>query len=269
MPAVAVIGDYIRDIDVEHAIVGPSREQYRVDIVKELRTTERPGGAGAVTEMIRALGCTVLSYGQTAKLQSIKRRIFVDGTHTLRIDDDYVRPISDDLADRLNNHISRKVEYLVVSDYGKGMITDYLWNRLKQGPWKILVDPARQRELSWYQGAYAIFPNRQECRVESADFITTLVKLRSMFPCVCIKLDSEGMCVSEGTEHCHYGPACAPSDVVDVTGCGDAVIAAAAVALSNGISWMKSCEFANQVAGRKAMQRGASPVFIGDIQPIW
>lgn len=269
MAAVAVIGDYIRDIDVHHEVVGPSREKYLVDIVKETKTIERPGGAGAVAEMMRALGCTVLSYGQTHKLQSIKQRIFVDGLHTLRIDEDYVRPISDESAAKLCEHISRKVEYLVVSDYGKGMITDRLWDCLKQGPWKILVDPSRHRELSWYKGAYAIFPNRQEARVDSPDFISRLVELRSIFQHVCIKLDFDGMCVSQGTEHAHYGPQCTPSEVVDVTGCGDSVIAAVAVALSNGVPWMKSCEFANRVAGLKVKQHGATPVFIGDIEPVW
>ena len=81
-PRIAVIGDRMRDIDQHMAHV---KDHDCVPVVRHVETVERSGGSAIVAEMCVALGATVFSVGLG---ESVKRRIFVDGRFTLRVDDD-------------------------------------------------------------------------------------------------------------------------------------------------------------------------------------
>jgi D-beta-D-heptose 7-phosphate kinase/D-beta-D-heptose 1-phosphate adenosyltransferase len=248
-----VLGDYIDDLDVWHETLRQSPEG-SWPVVREVRRESRDGGAGAVAAMVEGLGATVHRLGDV-KRRCRKQRLFVDGRQVMRIDDDDCNPISDSEAARIVASIPRG-SLVLVADYGKGVVQPMLW-RMLCGKARVIVDPSRHRPRSWYRGAWGYLPNRKEAGVPCVrSAIAACDSLRSIYEHVAIKLDAEGM-VADG----EYLPACClPGEVVDVCGAGDMVLAAVGVAVSRGQSWIEACRFANEMAGLKCRQHGATAV---------
>ena len=253
---IAVIGDYMEDQDILYETVRRSPEG-DFPIVKYLGSETRPGGAGAVVAMIRGLGDDATAVFSDKRI-CIKQRTFIDGQQVFRADFDETGPISDAEARTLVDRIPPEA-IVLVADYGKGTVTDALWEMLRERCETIIVDPSRQRQLSYYAGATGIVPNRAEARVDSvAQAISRAEQLRDIYWLVCVKLDRDGMVVASPSGH-DYLPAECP-DPVDVCGAGDMVLAGIGVGLLRGMSWFEACRFANTLAGLKCLQRGATPL---------
>lgn len=254
---IVVLGDFMRDIDLHFETVRQSPEG-QWPVVRAVGMQERPGGAGAVVSMVRGLGVKVVGLCDVNKPQCVKRRHFVNGKQLFREDQDHAIAISSESACNLIDQIPNGA-LVLVADYGKGIVTDALWSYLVAGHSHIIVDPARTRSLDFYRGAMAIVPNRNEAGVTSlSEAITRCHELRQHFARVCVKLDRDGMIFSSREGGGHIPSKC--SNLVDVCGAGDMVLAALGVGLLRGMSWKHACEFANALASRKCSQHGATPV---------
>lgn len=254
---IAVVGDFIRDVDLFFETVRPSPEG-DWPIVRAVGVQERPGGAGAVVAMVRGLGEQVIGLGESAKSRCVKRRHFVDGRQVFREDIDFTHQIADSQAKELVEQIPSDA-LVLVADYGKGVITPAMWKTLIERHTQIIVDPSRSRSADFYRGALGFVPNRIEAGVDSISEATERChELRQHFPRVCVKLDRDGMIVSSADGCGHIPATCL--EPVDVCGCGDQVLAAIGVGLVHGMSWKNACVFANDLAGRKCMQHGATPL---------
>ena len=259
-PKIAVVGDYMIDIDDFYTSIRSSPENPNIPIVSASKfQSSRAGGTGAVVKMIEGM-CgfgIALPIAERIKPRCIKTRIYVDKKQLFRIDDDMTFDISLSAIEIIIKEIPIDCEIIIVSDYGKGVVTNDLWQQLLTLGKKIIVDPSRLRQPQWYQGAWGIVPNR----VEAGGYLQTIQdainrckQLQNHFPNVCLKIGSDGM-IANG----QHIPA-EKIDCIDVCGAGDMVTAAIAVGISRDLSWIDACRYANHMAALKCQQRGATPV---------
>jgi bifunctional ADP-heptose synthase (sugar kinase/adenylyltransferase) len=216
-PRIVVIGDLLEDID-DFCEVVKERDGYpclRVD-----RTERRPGGAGAVAEMVRALGvdCELVCDRERV---CVKRRLIVEGRVICREDRDAGgRPPTRLPAASL----------VLVADYGKGVIGRGLWGMIarRYAGLEIIVDPFRPVEF--YRGATA-FKSPRELPSLTVPAIRTL--------------GAAGLACEANGQRFRL-PARGP--VVDPCGAGDAVLAALGVARLRRQPWRQACELAIETA---------------------
>lgn len=262
---VVVIGDYMVDIDLKFQQIKIAPDHH-VPVCVLYNKESRPGAAGAVVEMLRGLNINVLPIGENIKEKSVKKRFFVDGKPVMRADEDCLQELQWDEIELLMETIPSDIEYIIVSDYGKGMITPYLWQLLVQWHKKIIVDPAINKPLSWYEGAYAILPNMAEANVFNiSNGFVRCNELIKQYRYVGLKVGKEGILCAERnkrTEHIEG----VLVDAIDTCGAGDMVISAIVKALLDGKDWYEACVFANKMAAKKCEQMGSTPVRIEECE---
>ena len=167
---------------------------------------------------------------------------------------------------------------VILSDYGKGVISEYFMQRFMACVAKcdpkpvILVDP-KMRNFSLYTGVDIITPNRKEAGEGAKmpidgqeDILKAGEAILSELACknVLITLGAEGMALFEGKNKVSHIPTVAQK-VFDVTGAGDTVIATLALALATGADLLPACTLANYAAGIVVGQIGAATVSQDDL----
>jgi D-beta-D-heptose 7-phosphate kinase/D-beta-D-heptose 1-phosphate adenosyltransferase len=153
-----------------------------------------------------------------------------------------------------------KADAVIVSDYGKGLLTPRLLKEALATAHErgvtVCLDP-KMRSFSCYQPVTVITPNAQEAGDAAGVDIesdNTLVeagqKLLSSIDCraVLITRGEEGMALFTDEGEISHIPTVA-REVYDVTGAGDTVIAALALALSVQASFVEAAILANHAAG--------------------
>jgi D-beta-D-heptose 7-phosphate kinase/D-beta-D-heptose 1-phosphate adenosyltransferase len=153
---------------------------------------------------------------------------------------------------------TKAADAVIISDYGKGFITNDLLEMTSVAAKFIAIDPKPSRLLK-YDNPDLLTPNR----FEALDLAGLSRETRAPFPqqkvvsriferfapkMLAITLGSEGMLLArDGIIECTI-PTSA-REVFDVSGAGDTVIASLTLALSAGFSFARSAEFANLAAG--------------------
>lgn len=182
-----------------------------------------------------------------------------------RIDVESSKPldvlIEQRLLDVVRDRIAAGVDVVCIEDYGKGVCSVELCQSVIElasaAGVPVLVDPARSADWSRYKGATAMTPNRTELEealgrtlgdgVPDGTAATEVMEGLELAALV-MTLDRHGaLLVRPGCDVLHV-PTAARS-VYDVTGAGDMVLAALAVAIGNGLEWPSAVEFANAAAG--------------------
>lgn len=258
---VAVIGDFMVDIDYNFKQVKVAPDHH-VPVCILDNSESRPGAAGAVVEMLRGFNVDAVAVGEFLKTQCIKKRFFIDGKPYFRCDEDDLTELDSDEIELLVETIPSDVEYIIVSDYGKGVVTEYLWQLLIEWHKKIIVDPAINKPLSWYRDAYAILPNMVEANVFNlSNGYTRCFELTKLYRYVGLKVGREGiLCAERNKRTEHIGGIVV--NAIDTCGAGDMVSAAIVKALLDGLDWYQSCVFANKMAAKKCEQMGSTAVRI-------
>ncbi len=263
MCQVVVIGDYMIDIDTNYKQIGIAPD-HKCPVVTLINEETRHGAAGAVVEMLKGFDVDVLALGENIKSKCIKHRYFMDGVPQYRKDDDYKEDITEDQCRQLMNEIPSSTEYIILSDYGKGVVTYHLVRSLVENfpDIKIIVDPSKKNGVYHYIGCYGILPNALEARVDDISWAPQIAKnLLRHYPCVGLKLGDKG--IVSGTRE--SGLLCIRGkdiQAVDTCGAGDMVISALVTGLLKGEDWYGACIFANEMAAKKCMQIGATPIKI-------
>jgi len=229
------------------------------------------GGCGNVAANIKSIGAevTVLSsigYDQDGKLLeeklhklgiynwlcfeseiTISKERVVAGSRQiqmLRIDREKIKPIdTKHIIDKVNSY-PNDFDFIVVSDYAKGLITRELMDFLKTKNIKIIVDPKPAHRL-YYQGVYMITPNEKE-------YNELTIHSDPLLQSVQYTLVTKGRKGMELYENGNSEPFVIPSEPVDVynvSGAGDTVVATMAVAMSSGYSPLEAAKIANMCAG--------------------
>jgi D-beta-D-heptose 7-phosphate kinase/D-beta-D-heptose 1-phosphate adenosyltransferase len=164
-----------------------------------------------------------------------------------------------------------RADVLLISDYAKGMIGPHLTrevlrlaSRLKKF---VAVDPKVQH-VPLFRGVTVIAPNHHEAAAaarilirEEADLLRVGERLlrRLKARAVLITRGEQGMSLFEAGRPVAHIPTFA-REVYDVTGAGDTVMAALALALASGASVRDAAVLANYAAGVVVGKRGTATV---------
>ncbi|MFA5455027.1 MAG: D-glycero-beta-D-manno-heptose-7-phosphate kinase [Sulfurimonas sp.] len=303
-PKILVIGDLM----IDHYLWGscnrisPEAPVQIVDIAKE---TTVLGGAGNVINNLVALGANVSVSGvigsdengnelinllrnigvdvsriiiQNGRKTPRKSRVIAASQQILRYDNESKEEIEKSSVDKILNSLNDTIcEYdtVVLSDYGKGVLTDELCQKIiklcnKNGI-KVLVDP-KGSDYGKYSGAYLLTPNKKEAmlatKIEIKDKTSlkeALLKMKKEADLTIslITLSEDGIAVYD--DEMKIFPTVA-KEVFDVTGAGDTVIASIAFALSAKKSIEEAAKFANLAAGVVVGKIGSATVTLDEIE---
>lgn len=203
-----------------------------------------------------------------------KTRIIAQNQQIVRVDRENAEPLSqkvvEELLEFIHNH-GQQHDIVIVSDYGKGVITSPVMDALRsltrpdgRKP-RILVDPKPQN-YDLYHNVDILTPNTKEAG-EGAGIACTWPNgpaavgkaLFQRLNCrdLLITLGAHGMALFEGSTRARHIPTFART-VFDVTGAGDTVIATLALGLAAGGSLMEAAMLANHAAGIVVAQVGAA-----------
>lgn len=237
---------------------------------------KRPVLMGLVKELGANSGHVIAEVGRRV---TEKTRIVAAGQQVVRFDVEDRRAISEASEDALISGLSDAiggVDVVVLSDYGKGVLTPRVCRAIVDGAREVgvpvLCDP-KGSDWSKYEGAFAATPNRKEAAamagIDSIDEgvlprMGELLRQRYSFDHVLITLGDKGMFASDGN-HGEFIPTVA-REVFDVTGAGDTVIAALAVALACDVDFAPASRFANAAAGIAVGKLGTSAISLDEVQ---
>ena len=309
---VVVIGDVVADEFVYGRVARVSREA--PVLILEYDSSEIvPGGAGNAANNIAALGgratlvalvgrdeparrlVSALHRGVDPRLlrvasmpTPVKTRILAGGVHSAK---QQVVRIDRGVAPRITPPIRaafeqaalkavKKADAVLVSDYGSGLITPALVQKIRrgltgaQGPTPVLID-TRYRLLS-YTGLTACTPNQSEVEqalgIQINDDTRALDKAgraileRTRMQAVLITRGSHGMALFVRNGPVVHLPIFGSDAIVDVTGAGDTVVSAVTLALAAGGGFEAAARLANYAGGLVVMKRGTATVGAGELR---
>jgi len=278
---ILVIGDLILDkyLFGEVDRISPEAPVPVVDVKEE---TLKLGGASNVAWNISKLGGNAYLVGvvgndengkilkeliKKARIQDLavvdnnrrtteKTRIIAVSQQLLRIDRENRKNLDEETLTKIKekiNQIKNKLDGIIVSDYGKGVITAELMDYLRGLKLPIFVDP-KPSNFHLYKKTTIMTPNKKEAyecvKMEKENPIELIGKkiLEELeTDQLLITLGAEGMALFEGNRITKISAKA--KKVFDVTGAGDTVISVLTLAkLSNG-SWLESSILANLSAG--------------------
>jgi rfaE bifunctional protein kinase chain/domain len=206
-----------------------------------------------------------------------KLRVMSGHHHIVRVDYELKRYLSAEVERRLVDRVKSllgQADGVIIEDYAKGALSESSLQAVISAAHaagkKVFVDPNRATPASFYLGADVITPNRDEAVALSGldynelranpNFILEVgQKLRERLKAenVVITRGKEGMSIIGAREAVHM-PTFA-RQVFDVTGAGDTVIAALALALAGGFTLPEACVFGNLAAGVVVGKIGCVP----------
>ncbi|MCB0365433.1 MAG: D-glycero-beta-D-manno-heptose-7-phosphate kinase [Bdellovibrionaceae bacterium] len=206
-----------------------------------------------------------------------KLRVMSGHHHLVRVDYEHRRFLSREVEDQLLAKVASLLpgaQGVVLEDYAKGVVSERCVQEIvklcQQEGKPLLVDPNRQTPAEYYRGATLMTPNRDEAYdLSGLEFDDLRDRPDSLFAVggalvknlglknLVITEGKKGMSLFEG-ERVTQLPTYA-RQVFDVTGAGDTVIAALALAWLSGFSLSESCILANFAAGVVVGKVGCVP----------
>ncbi|MEW5895710.1 MAG: PfkB family carbohydrate kinase [Candidatus Omnitrophota bacterium] len=312
---VLVVGDIILDRYIQGSVSRISPEA-PVPIVLEEKSSYQPGGAANVGHNLAVLGAEVVQVGRIGsdfEGQLLKRaiknkdidisgifidkhvstitktRVIAQHQQVVRIDkEDSGADIQDPLLNKIKSFLQdkiNKVDAVIISDYGKGMITPELVTVVTsmaiQNGIPVTVDP-KVEHFGCYKRVTCITPNLKEA--ENAirnikireddghilglnnDKLMTMEDIETAGDRLLKYLNSEALLITLGEQGMRlfekgrkpYGIETKAQEVFDVTGAGDAVISVFTLALTAGATRRQAAELANYAAGIVVGKMGAA-----------
>lgn len=286
---VLVVGDLMIDEYLWGAVERISPEA-PVQVVSVTHEDYTLGGAGNVVNNIVALGAKVYAAGvigtgsdgllllnkfnelgvdtegiikQPDRPTTRKTRVIAANQHVLRIDRETRAEISDYTLEALIGFIEGKmpdVDVVLISDYGKGLITKTLMSRLLEAARKhekITIADPKGIDFSKYAGVSLLTPNKKEAALavgieiinqailfEAGAKILDTAGINNLL----ITCGKDGMVLFEGNKK-PYKINTEARQVYDVSGAGDTVLAVMGLAIASGASFEDGAALANTAAG--------------------
>ncbi len=242
----------------------------------------------SVREMVRSLG------GETSGLvpdperpTTVKTRYLASHQQLLRTDEEKAGPVTGTVEADILNRAERLLTdagALVLSDYGKGVLTDRVIQELvrlageREIP--VLVDP-KGTDYTRYKGADVITPNRKELSegaggmptVQDSEVVSAARRIieQAGIGAVVATRSQDGMSVIrrtpdgndfEAPEHLRTQAL----EVFDVSGAGDTVIATLAASMAAGAGLLEAARLANLAGGIAVSKVGTTPVRASELE---
>ncbi|WP_319230162.1 bifunctional ADP-heptose synthase [Draconibacterium orientale] len=275
-----------------------------VPIVSVTTRENRLGGAANVSRNIQGLGATPKLFAvvgdddngkeflnllekrkvsaegifiDPSRNTTVKNRVISAGKQIVRIDEESIEYISEEMENRLIDAIkteleTQQVDVIVFVDYNKGVVTPNLFKTIndlaQEKGIPTSVDPKKQN-FSNYKNVSLFKPNFKEF-VEGTSFplkkgdlaalkkAAETFKTRQQLKLILITLSELGIFIINGDEEQYYPVAI--RDIADVSGAGDTVIAVASLAMAAGLSPKIIAQMSNLAGGLVCEKVGVVPV---------
>jgi D-beta-D-heptose 7-phosphate kinase / D-beta-D-heptose 1-phosphate adenosyltransferase len=198
---------------------------------------------------------------QKKRISSKKTRIIASQQQVVRYDRESSDDIDLEIQDiiiKTFNKIVQNYEVILLSDYGKGVLTSQLTisliNIANKNQKKVLVDPKGVNYLK-YKDAYLLTPNIKEASIATKINIendTGLHKAIKELKLMCnlevslITLSENGIAIFDSEFRSHPTNV---KEVFDVTGAGDTVLASLGFVIACGFNIDEAVKFANLAGG--------------------
>jgi D-beta-D-heptose 7-phosphate kinase/D-beta-D-heptose 1-phosphate adenosyltransferase len=305
---IAVLGDIMLDHYLWGEVDRISPEA-PVPVVEVHDETHLMGGAANVALNLKKLGCTPLTMGvigddpagkKLTKIFSIlgidgfgieivqyrpttvKTRIIANNQQVVRADREERREIDKDVQNRLFAGLKERIgdlSALVISDYGKGVITRDLLNNViglcRANGVFVAVDP-KDVHFRSYRQVSVITPNHHEAGFAYGMKIRDEKTLDEVGKGLLTQLELDSILITRGRDgmalflsdgSSHLLPTVAQK-VFDVTGAGDTVISSYTAAASGGASPLEAAYIANQAAGIVVGDVGTAQVTAAQLKEV-
>ena len=302
-PNILVIGDLM----IDHYLWGSCDRispEAPVQVVNVKKESSVLGGAGNVINNLFTLGATVdvisvigddnvanelKSLLEKIKIStsnlivennrktSKKSRLIASQQKVLRYDMESIDDINEESHKEIISNLEKNIKKyssIILSDYGKGVLTTKLTqdiiNIANKNEVKVLVDP-KGKDYSKYKGSYTLTPNKKEAQEatnidikDENSLINALKDLKEKcdLEVSLITLSEQGIAIFD--ENLTIKPTVA-REVYDVTGAGDTVIASIAFALGNDLNINEAVSFANLAAGVVVGKLGSATTTLDEI----
>ncbi len=198
---------------------------------------------------------------------TIKTRVIAVSQQLIRIDRENKAKLSPEVEEKIIqkiNSVIDKVDAVIVSDYGKGVITQKVMDTLLSSGKMVFVDP-KPSNCYLYKHITIMTPNKKEayqCAKADEEISVEEVGRKIMdylqIDQLLITLGAEGMALFEGKEITRIKARA--KKVFDVTGAGDTVIAVLTLSKTAGANWKESACIANFAAGYVVGEIGTATV---------
>lgn len=210
---------------------------------------------------------------------TVKTRVLAGSHQLVRVDREVTDPVSlaieDELIGKLAGYIAQ-ADMVVLSDYNKGLFSPSLTQKViieanKHGK-KVVIDP-KGLNYEKYKGAFIIKPNRKElaeaAKTEKINSLESLQQAAKVIfeqtgtEYIVVTLSEEGMVIL--SELTHKLLPVKATEVFDVTGAGDTVLATMAYFIACGLSIEEACDLANHAAAIVIRQVGSATTTVDEI----
>jgi rfaE bifunctional protein kinase chain/domain len=210
---------------------------------------------------------------------TIKTRIIAGSYQIVRVDREVTSAINQSCEDELFNKILphfATADLVLFSDYNKGVLSPSLCvriiNHCKSIHKKVIVDP-KGLDFAKYKGAYLIKPNKKElAQAVKFEKINDTEDLKNAAAALFAQTNSDYVVVtlSEGgiavlTKNAYQLLDVKATEVFDVTGAGDTVLATLAYFTALGFTVEEACELANHAAAIVIRRVGSASTTLEEI----
>ncbi len=305
-PSILVLGDMILDRylwgDVERIC-----PEAPVPVVDVKRTSLMLGGAGNVAANLRTFGARVsvlTCIGKDVGGREVKRllgdlgvegsgliedsdrettektRVVARHQQVVRFDRGTRNIIPEVTTGKIFQYLEKQwddFDAIVISDYGKGMISPSLFKQIKKlnerQPKLVTVDP-KERNIGLYKKVSLITPNKKEAAYAAGKEIETEGDLKEVGKKIIRELQCENLVITLGGDGMAFFrrdgeflkiPTFA-REVFDVSGAGDTVISTITLALCCGATLPQAIILANYAAGVVVGKVGTASVTPGELR---
>lgn len=211
---------------------------------------------------------------------TIKTRLIAHSQQVVRFDQERRTPLDEPtekfILERINSQIDT-INAVIISDYGKGVITPSLLQTVTElcnsRSIFIAVDP-KETNFHNYRRVSLITPNHHEAGFAYGRKILTETDLHEVGNGLLEKLEVRSLLITRGPEgmslfSTEAEPTHIPTfarNVYDVTGAGDTVIATFVSAVCAGASLAEAAVFANAGAGYTVGEIGTATITLPQLQ---
>jgi D-beta-D-heptose 7-phosphate kinase/D-beta-D-heptose 1-phosphate adenosyltransferase len=300
---VIVIGDIMLDINYLSTITRNAPEANHIPVHKIHDVEYILGGAANVAVNLTRLGANVelvsciggneddhnlkklmnilneknvnfkLFIDKNKKCITTKNRIIHNGNICARYDVEDDSDISEDVSNEILSYIKSKINVtaILISDYNKGVITDYLCTKVisycNEGGIYTFIDP-KIKNIYKYKNCFCFKPNMHEsiALTKTTDISNMFVEIKnSLQNTHTIITDGEnGLYVDNVSNHITHDK---KITLVDVTGAGDVVISVLLYCfLTFNKDILNAAFIANYIGGKSVQVLGNYKIFSKDIE---
>jgi len=204
---------------------------------------------------------------------SVKTRLLDPNGHQClaRLDQDWRANLDGVLLDLMIDHLKamrHECEWILVSDYGKGMVTPDLWSALLRQGWKIVVDG--KGPMEGYRDARVLQINNvtfnEQCGGNLYSAIAQMQAAGIAHLVVTRGKDGLRLIHEDGLQY-DYKASAREELPLSITGAGDQAAASLTSALAAGMGIAEACQFA-QLSASLAVRMGGIPTITNLVQRL-